>query len=284
MKNILITAVSGNIGSQIVKIFQEQNIDFIAGVTSLDKSVSNTKNVLVDFNNKENLIKAFEGVDTLFLLYAMGEKMIDWNKNAVDAAKIAGVKHIVRSSGAGADSHADFLMPRVQGTIDDYIKNSGIDYTITRPAAFMQNFETFMTHDIKNGTVYQPLKVDAKLNWVDVRDIAAVNAAILLSPYDYRNQEITISGNDNLSYNDGLQIIAKAINNPIQFVTVPDEGAIEAMKSYHMSQFNIDMMMSLNAIINLGYAAFTTTAVIDITGKEPITFEQFVNDYKLTWI
>ena len=110
-----------------------------------------------------------------------------------------------------------------------------------------------------------------------------MNAAILLNPTSYKNHEISIPGNENLSYNDGLQFIAEAIQHPIEFISVSDETAIEAMKSYQMSQFNIDMMMSLNAIINLGYAAFTTTAVKDITGKEPISFEEFVLDYKSTW-
>lgn len=283
MNKILITGATGNIGSEIVTLFKKNNVDFIAGVTSLEKAIPNVENRVIDFNSKESLVKAFEGIDTLFLLYAMGEKMIEWNKNAIDAAKIAGIKHIVRSSGAGADANAGFMMPKVQGTIDDYIKQSGLDYTITQPASFMQNFITFLTPAIKSGFVYQPVAKDAKLNWVDVRDIAAVNAIILQNPGQYKNQCITISGNENLSYDEGLQIIAKAINRPVQFVTVPDEAAIEAMKSYQMSKFNIDMMMSLNAIINLGYAAFTTTAVKDITGNEPISFQQFVNDYKEVW-
>lgn len=284
MNKILLTGATGNIGSEIVKLLNDNNADFIAGVTSLSKSIPEIENRVIDFNSKESLIEAFAGVETLFLLYAMGEKMIEWNKNAVDAAKIAGVKHIVRSSGAGSDSNASFLMPRVQGTIDRYIMESGIAYTITQPAAFMQNFITFLTSDIKNGKVHQSLNIDAKLNWIDVRDIAAVNAIILQNPNQYKNQCVTLSGNENLSYNEGLQLISKAINHPIQFITVPNEAAIEAMKSYQMPQFNIDMMMSLNAIINLGYAAFTTTAVKDITGKEPISFSDFVNDFKQTWI
>ena len=85
----------------------------------------------------------------------MIEPMIDFAKNAVDAAKLSGVKHIVRSSGAGADSSLEFKMPKVQGTIDDLIKNSGINYTLTKPASFMQNFVNFFADNIKNGiTLY----------------------------------------------------------------------------------------------------------------------------------
>lgn len=282
MNNILITGASGNIGSQIVKILKEKNIDFTAGVHQ--KQLDDVKSVVINFNDKENLVKNFRGIDTLFLLYPMGEKTIEWNKNAIDAAKIAGVKHIIRSSGKGSDINSTYLMPKVQGTIDKYIIDSGIDYTITQPASFMQNLATRMAPLIKKGIIYQPVKADAKFNWVDVRDIAAVSAEIVINPTKYRNQILVISGNENLTYPEALNIISKAIDKPVNYVSVSDEAAIEAMKGNNMPQYYIDMIMSLNKIINNGDAVYITDTVKKVTGKEPISFNSFVADYKETWI
>ena len=78
----------------------------------------------------------------------------------------------------------------------------------------MQNFVNFFTQDIKNGTVYQPVG-NGKIGWVDVRDIAAVNAQILITPEQYANQELTITGSQNLSYSDALKIISTVINRQI---------------------------------------------------------------------
>lgn len=283
MKNILITASTGNIGSQIVKILKQKKVDFYAGITASEKSYEDIENRIIDYNSQEELEKAFFGIDTLFLLYPMAEKMIEWNKNAVDAAKKVGVKHIVRSSGAGSNLEAPFLMPKVQGTVDDYIVKSGIPYTITQPAAFMQNFVNFLAYDIKKGTVYQPVNGDAKLSWADVRDIAKVNAEIIIDPSKYTNQQLTVAGDEKLSYEDCLNIIGDVIGKPIQYVKVSNEAAIEAMKGFQMPQFNIDMMMSLNAIIDLGYAQLDTKTVKEITGDAPTSFRQFVLDYKNAW-
>lgn len=283
MKNILITASSGNIGSEIVKILKNKKIDFIAGVTLENNKLPNTESRVIDFNNPDLLVESFTGIDTLFLLYPMDERMIAWNKNAIDAAKIAGVKHIIRSSGAGSNAAAPFLMPSVQGKIDDYIIASGLNYTITQPAAFMQNFVNFLTADIKNGTVYQSVNGDSKLNWADVRDIARVNAEIILNPEKYLNQQYMISGPENLSYEECLKIIGDKIGKTIQYVKVSNEGAREAMKGFQMPQFNIDMMMSLNEIIDLGYAQLDGNTVNEIGGKEPFTFAQFVSDYQTVW-
>ncbi len=284
MKNILITAATGNIGSQVVRVLKEKKVEFYAGISAQDKALNDVNCRVIDYNDSSVLEKAFIDIDTLFLLYPMDEKMIDWNKNAIDAAKKAGVKYIVRSSGAGSNSGAPFLMPKVQGTIDDHIIKSGINYTITQPAAFMQNFVNFLAKDIKNGTVYQPVNGESKLNWADVRDIASVNAKIILNPTKYINQRFTISGGENLSYEDCLKIISLVIGKPINFVKVSDNAAIDAMLGYQIPQFNIDMMMSLNAIIDLGYAQLDTQTVKEITGKDPLTFKQFASDYKNAWL
>ena len=278
-RKILITGSTGNIGSQISKNLLAQNIPFTAGINSSE--IAEGK-VFLDYNDEDNLKETFSGHDTVFLLFPMHSKMVDWAKSAVKAAKEANVKHIVRSSGAGADSSSAFFMPKTQGTIDDIIRNSGISYTITQPASFMQNFVNFFAHDIKNGQVYQPVG-NGKMGWVDVRDIAAVNTQILITPERFINQELTITGSENLSYGEALKIISDTTQKPVDFIDVPAENAIEAMKSYGMPQFNIDMLSSLNQIIKAGYAEGTTTTVKDITGNAPIPFSQFANDYKSYW-
>ncbi len=278
-KNIFITASTGNIGSQIVRNLTALDISFTAGINS--KEIESNQ-AYINFDDEKSLEKAFENTETLFLLFPMHPKMTDWAKNAVNAAKKAKVKHIVRSSGAGADSNSDFFMPRIQGTIDDIIRASGIAYTLTKPASFMQNFVNFFSNDIKNGVVYQPVG-QGKMGWVDVRDIAAVNTQVLIHPEKYINQELTITGSENLSYAEALKLISKTIGEPIDFVDIPDEKANAAMKSYGMPPFSIDMLSSLNQIIKAGYAEGVTTTVQNVTGEKPISFEQFANDYQSNW-
>ena len=284
MKNrILVTGASGNIGSYIVKELETSKVDVMVSVSSKEKEdVANNK-VFVDFNDKASLVRAFNNIDTLFLLFPMIEPMIDFAKNAVLAAQEAGVKHIVRSSGAGANSALDFKMPKVQGTIDDLIKNSGIHYTLTMPASFMQNFINFFANDIKNGTLYMPTG-QGKLGWVDVRDIAAVNARILQNPELYMNKELMITGPENLSYQDTVTILSEVLGKEINYVDVPEEAAINAMKSVGMQEFIIEMTSSLNQIIKAGYAEGITDTVEKVTGKKPVAFKQFVLDHKAHWL
>ncbi len=53
------------------------------------------------------------------------------------------------------------------------IEESGIPFTFLRPNDFMQNFVNFYSPTIKsNNALYLPTE-DAKVSFVDVRDIAA---------------------------------------------------------------------------------------------------------------
>lgn len=146
----------------------------------------------------------------------------------------------------------------------------------------MQNFVNFFANDIKNGTLYMPAG-QGKLGWVDIRDIAAVNAEILKNPNAYVNQELTITGAENLSFEDALAIVSSVLDKKVNYVDVSENAAIQAMKDYGMPDFVIEMTSSLNKIIKAGYAEGVTETVEKITGKQPISFRQFVEDYKENW-
>lgn len=284
MSRIFVTGATGNIGSQIVQNLSEENADFVAGISPQEQEQSfDFATQVIDFSDKSSMVKAFQGSETLFLLLPLHPLMIDWAKNATDAAKEAGIKYIVRSSGAGANSQAGFKMPQVQGTIDDYIKTSGLNYTLVAPANFMQNFINFHTQDIKNGTIYMPTG-EGKIGWVDVRDIAKVNAAVLQNPEKYFGQTLTVTGSENLNYGECVVIISEVIGKKVAFVDILEITAIEAMTQYQMPKFAIEMMTSLNQIIKAGYAEGTTNTVEEITGKAPISFRQFAEDYQSAWL
>jgi len=82
--------------------------------------------------------------------------MLDWGQNLLNAAKASGVKHIVRSSGSLADRNSSLKIEALLGATDHQLRTTGINYTITAPSFFMQNFINFFAGDYKTGAIYQP--------------------------------------------------------------------------------------------------------------------------------
>lgn len=60
---------------------------------------------------------------------------------------------------------------------------------------------------------------------------------------------------------------------------IPEETARKGMKGAGMTDWLIDGLLELYAIIRVGHAAQITTAIEEITGRKPIVFSQFAKDY-----
>ena len=277
---ILVTGATGNIGGEIVRLLKEKNADFVAATNS--RSIDGVDSVALNFADTQSLEKAMQGVSTLFMVLANHPDMITWGKNVIDTAKKCGVKHIVRSSGSLADGNSSIGVRKALAETNQYLKESGIDYTITAPGFFMQNFINFHGDDYKNGALYLPAG-DGKVAWVDVRDIAAVNVDVLLDPEKYRNQTLTITGPKALSYAEAVAELNDVLGKDVTYVSVSDEDARKAMTGMEFPKFLIDLMIDLNLCIREGFAEETTTTVEKVTGKEAISFEQFVQDHKRAW-
>jgi uncharacterized protein YbjT (DUF2867 family) len=209
--------------------------------------------------------------------------MLAGGENVIDAAKKCGVKHIVRSGGSLADESSTLGVRQKLASTDKYLKESGIDYTITAPCFFMQNFINFHGEDYNNGVLYLPAR-DGRVSWVDVRDIGAVNCSVLLKPENYRGQTLIITGPEALSYADAVAVMNKELGKTTTYVSLSDEDAIKAMTEMEYPEFLINLMMDLNLCIREGFSEEITTTIKDVTGNDAITFEQFVQDNKQAWL
>ncbi len=278
---ILVTGATGNIGGEIIRQLKEENADFVAATNS--RIIDGVDSVSLNFADMKSLETAMEGISTLFMVLANDPNMITWGKNVIDSAKKCGVAHIVRSGGSLADGNSDIGVRKALAETDQYLKESGVDYTIIAPNFFMQNFINFHGDDYKNGALYLPAG-DGKVAWVDVRDIGAVNTTVLLNPEKYRNQTLVITGPNALSYGETVAIMNDVLGKDTTYIAVSDDDAIKTMTEMQFPEFVINLMMDLNRCIREGLAKEITTTVKDVTGKEAISFKQFVEVNKGAWL
>jgi len=282
MKNtILVLGATGNIGRLLIQTLRDKNTDIIAAVNQ--HPIEGVKTVSVDYSDTASLARAMQGVDTLFMLLPAHPDMVVWGKNIIAAAKQSSIKHIVRSSSQIAYSAETFdFMKSVRETDEDVVK-SGIDYTITLPQFFMQNLSTMMAADYRDGALYLPAG-DGEIGWVDVRDIAAVTAEILINPSAYKNQRIVISGSETLSYHEVVARMNEVLDKKSTYIPISDEAAIEAMETNGFPTFFINVLMDLNRAVAQHRAATLSDSIKRITGKEPIAFREFVKDHRACWV
>jgi uncharacterized protein YbjT (DUF2867 family) len=214
---ILVTGATGTVGSEVVKqlasISSSSGYKIRAAVHSKNKADKlkqfddkRVKNVELDYTKPETVADALKKVDKLYLQTLPVPDVTDICSNLVKEAKKNGVKYIVKLSAMGADSDPRSTILRLHGEEEKIIiEDSGIAYTFLRPPAFMQNFVTQFGYTIRTQNAFYVPVGDAKMSFVDARDIAAIAVRMLTNnsngeSQQYENKGYDITGQDALSY------------------------------------------------------------------------------------
>lgn len=179
---VLTLGVTGQIGKIVAEhLKKDKSVSLI--VTSRkpeqlpDLKAKYGQAVFLDLDDPRRFENALKGVDRLFLLTGYSVAMLVQSKALVDAAKKAGVQHIV---------HLGVFSPQFDcydphfawhQMVEAYIKESGIPYTFLHPNAFMQNFTGFYSM-AKNGRV-RFYAGDKKVGWIALEDVGEAAAKIL---------------------------------------------------------------------------------------------------------
>jgi uncharacterized protein YbjT (DUF2867 family) len=284
-ETILITGATGTVGSEVVKQLSAKGENIIvkaAARSATDNTFENLNRVQVvqlDYDKPDSLAVALKGVDKLFLLTPFQSNMVDLTSNLVSEAKKAKVKYIAKQSVMGADAEPGITPGRLHRQAEKIIEESGIPFTFLRPNFFMQNFVNYYSNLIRSqGAFYMPAG-DAKVSFVDVRDIAAVAVKSLINENQQKGRAYNITGGEALTYGQAAEILSKAVGKKINYVNVTDQDARKGMKDMSMDEWTIKSMIELFEITRAGYVSEISPIVEQVTGNKPITFSQFAKDY-----
>lgn len=172
-----------------------------------------------DLIDPPSLTRACQGVDRVFATaHSMigkgryrSEAVDDVGHRAlIDAAKAANVAHFVYTSvlGAAPDHPVDFW--RTKYHIEEYLKASGLSYTILRPSAFMEwHAHIFNGKSILESGKTSLLGNGTKLrNFVAVRDVGQFAVLALTDP-KLQNRTLEVGGPGNYTNNQVAELYGK---------------------------------------------------------------------------
>lgn len=276
---ILVTGATGTIGSSTVKALKAKGARFKVGTRSPDKlKGQGIDTVLFDWDKPETFGPALQGVEKIFLLTPISEKQTQYAQSLVDAAKKAGVKHIVKLSVMGADAEPGIALGRMHRASEKAIQNSGIAWTMLRPSFFMENFINYYGVDPKKDSTVYLAHADGKANWVDGRDIGEVAAAVLTGKA-HEGKVYDLTGPEALGAGEVVAIFSAALGHKYTYVPVPEEAARKALKDYGAPQWMIDGYAELDMLIRNGWSTAIATGVKDVLGRPARSFKEYVKDY-----
>ena len=143
-----------------------------------------------------------------------------FGKNVVDAARAAGVQHLVYTSVGGLFPDTGIGHFESKWRIEQYVRSSGVPATIVRPTAFMELL-TQPHFGITGGTLTFFLDGDQTMQWIAAEDIGAVVARVFASPERHIGTTLEIAG-DELTGPELAAKIGRATNRPLAYARFPD--------------------------------------------------------------
>lgn len=279
---ILITGATGKVGKELVLDLSARQAAFKVMVRSKEAAKAfeskGIKTVLGDFERPETYTSALANIQTVFLLTTPRPDGLAIERKFLAACKSKGVHHVVRLSAIGAHPSAASALIRNHGTCEALLEESSLHWTILRPTIFMQNLVPFVGPTVaKESTLYAPAG-DARMPWVDTRDIAAVAGTVLTSKgHEGLIHEIT--GPESLTYAQVADLLSAQLGRHITYVNVPEGAAHQAMVGSGMTPWLAEGMITLYQMFKVnGATALALETVERITGHAPRTLAAYLKE------
>jgi len=120
---ILVTGATGLNGSELVHRLSARGVPVRALVRSVAKAqrlsaLSQVEIVQGDMARPETIREALRGVERAMLISSSDPAMLEVQSNFIEAARKAGVKHVVKLSGIMPDLDSPFRFARMHGEIE----------------------------------------------------------------------------------------------------------------------------------------------------------------------
>ncbi len=234
---VMVTGATGKQGGAVTKALLKRGYSVVAltrnpasraAITFHNEGV---RIVVGDMTVPDSLAGAMIGVDIVFAMSTPFQSdhgsEVAQGVNVTDAAKAAGVRHIVFSSVASANKNTGIPHFDTKYKIEQHIAGSGIPYTIIGPTAFMENFiQPQAIPGLKEGKLRRALPASRPVQLVAVEDIGAFAVFTIEHPQFFLNKRIDIAG-DELAGEQTAAILSEVIGRPITY----EEFSPEVLKS-----------------------------------------------------
>ena len=271
----LITGATGDVGSKVVKqLIQrgERPRVFARNAEKAQGQFGDKVDIVSgDLSDAASLQRALAGVEKLFLVNS-GPQIPALDGLAVQAAKTAGVRHIVKLSSLDVEQKLAIGAWHAKG--EAAIRASGIRFTFVRPTGFMSNLLAWSRSIVAEGIVRSSTG-DGKRPFIHSEDIAAV-AVRALTADDYVGKALPITGPQSLSFAEITEKIGSAIGRQLKYQPVSDEEAGRRFSATGASAEEVAAHVELWRAIREGRVGATTNEVERILGRKPIALDQWL--------
>ncbi len=217
------------------------------------------------YDDMRALNAALKGVDKLLLVSGseVGRR-IQQHRNVIDAAKAAGIRHIVYTSAPQATTTALILAPEHKAT-EEYLAGSGVPYTIVRNNWYTENYVQQVATARQTGTIVAAAG-EGRVASAPRADYAAGTVAVLLGE-GHEGKVYEFSGDYAWNFHELATAIAEVIGRPVVYQPVDAATLIGILKSVGLDEGTAGFVAALDSNIAAGLLGHASPDLARLLGR-----------------
>jgi uncharacterized protein YbjT (DUF2867 family) len=276
---ILLTGATGTAGSFIANEFVRERVPVRILVRNRAKAAGLEKAPTVeivegDMSKRSTLGPALDDVDRVLMISAPLMEMVETQNRFIDAAKAAGVRHVIKFSGLDARPDTTFPFGLMHLEIEKYLEASGLVWTQLRPTGFMQEYLREAPSIVKDGALYLALG-NTKLNPIDVSDVARVGF-LLLRNGGHEGARIPMTGPEALTIAEMADRISHATGMTVRYVPISPDARRQALIAHGIPAEFVDALdKQVEERLKGGIESQVDLSTHQLFNVKPTTFLEF---------
>ena len=282
---ILVTGATGHLGKATIEFLLKKGIsaNTISALIRDESKAADLKAkgvipITGDYNDYGSLVEAFKGVDKLLLV--SGSDIANrgtQQKNAVMAAREAGVKHLLYTSFErknDTDTSPIAMIAKAHIDTEVLIKASGMTYTIFRNNLYMDALPMFLGEKVLETGLFFPAG-ETKSAFALRMDMAEAIANVLTSE-GHENREYSLSNTENFSLQDMADVLSKRSNKIISYTSPTAEIYTSTLSKAGVPMEYVRMFAGFAEAIRQGEFTGEHTDLENLLGRKPASMEDFL--------
>lgn len=280
MSTITITGANGHLGRLVIQSLLQKGVkptDLRVSVRDISKAADlHALGMDVrhgDFDDYTSILDAFTGSDAVLIISTdnVGSR-IEQHLRAVQAAKMAGVRHLAYTSLVKSvinpQTGEEAPLAVEHRATEKAILESGITYTILRNSFYAEFLVNPVVQALPSG-IYASSIGDTQLGCAARGDYAEA-AAIVLTRSGHENRVYELTTPIGWNVPDLIQAISKVSGKSLDYQRITDTDMISALRGNGASESTVQMAVGMNQMIRSGMLSLVTSDLEQILGH-PVT-------------
>ncbi len=278
--SILVLGATGTVGGHLLRVLHARGVPTRAATRDPDAWTGPGPAVRFDLERPSTFAPALVGVDRVFLIARPGDDHPErLAAPFLAAAREAGVRHVVNLTAMGVEGNEAFGLRKVERLLEA----SGIAWTHLRPNFF---FQVLLAGPLADGIAARGVlalpAADARLSYLDARDVADAAAAALTGP-GHAGRAYTLTGGEALDHATIAATLASVSGRPIRYVPLDEDAARAAVTASGLSAERAERLVGFYRVVRAGRCAPVSPDLPALLGRPPRTFAAFAAEHAAAW-